>query len=95
MDSQFTVKHLPEEAKYVIYDGEKHIGLLAYVELKDRVKNFFHTEIDPSYGGQGLGKLLVETALKDAEADQIKIQPSCPFVHGFIQKNPQYENLVR
>ncbi|MDR2538930.1 MAG: N-acetyltransferase [Bifidobacteriaceae bacterium] len=95
MDNKITVEHHPDQTKYVLLDGDQQIGELDYVVLKDQVKNFFHTEVNPEYAGQGLGKLLVKQALDDAKNDQIKIQPSCPFVHAFVQKNPGYESLVR
>jgi predicted GNAT family acetyltransferase len=93
--SDYQVERVDQDNKYVIYDGEKVVGQLNFVVLKDKVKNLFHTEIDPEYEGRGLGKKLVQKVLDDAHAEQIKIQATCPFVRAYIQKNTQYLDLLR
>jgi predicted GNAT family acetyltransferase len=91
----YKIERYDSNNKYVIYDGEKPIGLLNFTVLDDQVKNLFHTEIDSEYEGRGLGKLLVQKVLDDAHFDKIKIQPTCPFVRAYIEKHPQYWDLLR
>ena len=55
---------------------------------------FPHTEIGERYGGQGLAKQLIGAALDDVRGRGEKIVPQCEFVRGFIEKNPDYADLV-
>jgi hypothetical protein len=53
-----------------------------------------HTEIDPSFEGQGIGSALVRGALDVERAAGTAIVPLCPFVRGYIDKHPEYADLV-
>ncbi|MFT3797994.1 GNAT family N-acetyltransferase [Microbacterium sp.] len=45
---------------------------------------FPHTEVDPAYGGRGLGSTLVGGAMKDAAARGETVVPVCPFVVKYV-----------
>lgn len=51
-----------------------------------------HTEIDPSFEGRGLGSVLVRDALDAARAEGRSV--FCSFVRRFIQRHPEYVDLV-
>ena len=53
-----------------------------------------HTEIDDEYGGRGLATELVRGALDDARGRNVRIVPICPFVEGFLERHPEYDDLV-
>jgi predicted GNAT family acetyltransferase len=76
----------------VLVDG----AVAGYTEIKPRdgVLIMPHTQIDDAYGGQGLGKILVTGALDDIRSRRERIKPLCPYVRGFLEKNPQYSDLV-
>jgi len=58
------------------------------------VVSYVHTEIAEKFGGQGLATQLIRAAL-DAERERgSKVLPICPFVKAFIQKHPDYLDLV-
>ena len=44
--------------------------------------------------GEGLGTLLVKTALDTARAEGLAVLPYCPFVQGFIDRHREYLDLV-
>lgn len=48
---------------------------------------FFHTEVDESYGGRGLGGILVGEAVADAARRGKTVVPVCPFVAKWVEKN--------
>lgn len=48
---------------------------------------FPHTEIDPAFGGRGLGSQLVGGALADAAARGETVVPVCPFVVSYLKKH--------
>lgn len=53
-----------------------------------------HTEVPPQLERQGIGTQLVEKTLKDIDSDGYKVVPLCPFVIGYIQKNPEWKRIV-
>jgi uncharacterized protein len=73
-------------------DGER-VGELAY-ERNDDVVTAIHTEVDPAAEGKGVGGRLAQTLLDDARATGERVVPLCPFVNGWIKRNPDYADLV-
>lgn len=55
---------------------------------------FPHTEIGARFGGRGLAKQLIGAALDDVRSRGEKIVPRCEFVRAFVEKNPDYADLV-
>jgi hypothetical protein len=53
-----------------------------------------HTEVDPSMGGRGLGKLLVSGVLDAARERGLTVLPYCSFVRHYIQQHPETLDLV-
>jgi uncharacterized protein len=76
---------------------EVHVGgLLArlmYERTGERVI-FAHTEVPAVLEGRGVGSLLARAALDDARARQLQVVPHCPFVRGYIERHPEYRELV-
>ncbi|WP_444960536.1 GNAT family N-acetyltransferase [Nocardiopsis sp. M1B1] len=73
-------------------DGEV-AGFAEYILTGDMV-TFTHTEIDPAHEGRGLGGTLVRGALDDVRPRGLAVLPLCPFVKGWIQRHPDYADLV-
>ncbi len=83
----------PETRRYVIESDGEHAGLLLYRLEPDRII-FTHAEIDPDREGQGLGSQLAAFALDDARARGLEVLPRCPFVESYMQRHPEYADLV-
>ena len=71
-------------------------AVLGFAEYRRRpgIISFIHTEIDSARNGEGLGTLLVKTALDTARAEGLAVLPYCPFVQGFIDRHREYLDLV-
>lgn len=83
-----------ELSRFEIYSDEELAGFAEYKMRANKIV-FPHTEIDPKFGGKGLGSALIEKALSDALAQQLEVDPYCPFVSKYIAKNPdKYLHLV-
>ena len=83
----------PDESRYEIrVDGE----LAGFSQYRQRPAGlaFVHTEIDDRFEGQGLGGRLVSFALDDARKRGLAVLPFCPFVKGYIERHPEYLDLV-
>ncbi|MGY1604323.1 GNAT family N-acetyltransferase [Geodermatophilus sp. SYSU D00815] len=83
----------PEEHRYEIREGDRVLGIAAYRRRGD-VLVFTHTEVDPQEGRSGLGSTLVRGALDDVRARGGKVVALCPFVRGWIERHPDYADLV-
>ena len=68
-------------------DGE--LAGFADYKLHDQTIVFPHTEIDPKFGGKGLGTTLIEFALNEVAKENLSVEPVCPFVSKYIGKNPE------
>lgn len=89
-----TVTDRPDRDRYVLeVDGR----LAGYTIYRVRAGNryfFPHTEIFEEWAGSGVGRTLVQHALDDVRAKGGLVVPICPFVWGFIQSNPEYQDMV-
>lgn len=68
---------------------------VAYYRLSPGVITFTHTEVAPALRGRGIASRLMQAALDLARARGLKVVPRCPYVAAFIDKNPQYADLLR
>lgn len=69
------------------------VGHLEYHDGPGMV-SLIHTEVDGAYGGRGLAGQLVQTALDDVRASGKQVRPVCPYVVRWIDRNPDYADLV-
>jgi predicted GNAT family acetyltransferase len=89
-----TVRDVPEHHRYELHDGDQRVGLSTY-DLDGDTITFHHTEVDPAFGGRGLGKLLVTAELEDARRRGLAVLPMCPYVRKVIAEDPAaYLDLV-
>jgi len=72
---------------------EGHLAA-TYYKIEGGVITFIHTEVPPELGGKGVGSALVKDALDQVRADGLKVIPQCPFVKAYIDKHPEYADMV-
>jgi predicted GNAT family acetyltransferase len=88
-----TITDVPARRRFEIrVDGD----IAGFVEYRRRpgVISLVHTEIDPSRAGTGLGTSLVRAVLDRARKEGLAVQPYCPFIRRFIDRHPEYLDLV-
>ena len=86
------VVHIPEENRFEIR-ADGHTAELTY-NLRGGTITFTHTGVPPALEGQGLGSKLAKAGLEYARANGLKVQSLCWFVNGYIQRHPEYNNLL-
>lgn len=91
--SEPKVVEVPESGRYELRLGDEVVGVVTYVEA-DGARDLQHTEIEPDHEGEGLGSKLATGVLDDIRAKGLKVKPSCPFISGYIDKHPDYGDLV-
>ena len=90
---EISVRNDPGAQRYVATAGEREAGFAAYVRARDRIA-FMHTEVADDFEGQGVGGQLARHALDEARAEGLEVLPFCPFIRGWIERHPDYVELV-
>lgn len=88
------VRDNPDASRFEIHVDGALAGFAAYRRPDEATIAFTHTEIDDSYAGQGLAKVLGKEALDAVRGAGLAVLPFCPFIRGFIAKNAEYLDLV-
>ena len=74
-------------------DGE--LAAAAYYDTADDLIVFTHTEVDDAFEGHGVGSTLARAALDAVRADgRRKVVARCPFIKGWIDRHPAYQDLL-
>ncbi|MBI5822480.1 MAG: N-acetyltransferase [Chloroflexi bacterium] len=72
---------------------DSHTAELTYYQNGNAII-FTHTGVPPALEGQGIASLLVKTGLQYARDNNLKVQPLCWFVSRYIDRHPEFQNLV-
>jgi predicted GNAT family acetyltransferase len=82
-----------KDGEYTIALEGKNVGFAAFAD-RGTQRVFYHTVIDPEFGGRGLATILVEQALDATRADGKRIVPVCSMVAHVIEKHPEFADLT-
>ena len=82
-----------EAAQRYEMDLDGGVAVLDY-RRSDGVLTLTHTGVPPEFEGRGHGARLVKGALDDIRAKGLKIVPRCWFVAEYIERHPEYRDLL-
>jgi predicted GNAT family acetyltransferase len=74
-------------------EAEGHIAFSEYT-LSAGLYTITHTEVPAALGGKGIGSRLAAGLLDLIRAKGAKVKPLCPFVRSYIEKHPEYADLL-
>lgn len=74
-------------------DTDMGTAVLSY-DRRDGILYLLHTDVPQEAQGRGIGSRLVQQVLDQARAQGVKIAPWCPFVRAYIDRHPEYRDLV-
>src|SRR4051812_118897 len=83
----------PDEQRYEVHADGELAGFTTSPRRGERIA-LNHTEILEAFEGKGVGSALVARTLDDLRARGLEVLPFCPFVRGYIQRHPDYLDLV-
>lgn len=87
-----TITHKPDQARFqTVIDG--HLCVLDY-QLQETVMIITHTEVPSVLAGQGIAAALTQTALDTARRRHWRVSPECSYAAVYIQRHPQYQDLL-
>ncbi|WP_309650195.1 GNAT family N-acetyltransferase [Nocardioides sp.] len=82
-----------ERHRFEITSEGAEAGFAEY-ELSAGVVEFTHTVVHDGFEGQGIGGTLVRHALDSARSRDLRVVATCSFVKGYVDKHPEYADLV-
>ncbi|MCA9838471.1 MAG: N-acetyltransferase [Trueperaceae bacterium] len=91
--SEPEVKHNPAQQRFEIV-LEEGTAVLVYMKVGDTLI-FHHTEVPEALEGKGLASLLAKTGLDFVRENHITAGALCPFVKGYVEKHPEYQDLIK
>ena len=90
------IQHQEDDATgsfYLEKDGQR-LAEMTYRRTGATTIIVEHTEVDPSLGGQGVGRALLGALVQWARATGTKLVPECTFVQAQIDKDPALRDLL-
>lgn len=90
------IQHTNRENKgfFKAVEGEKEAGRMTYSWAGENKFIIDHTEVNPEFGGQGVGKKMVMAAVEFARQNDLKIIPLCPFAKSVFQKTEDIRDVL-
>lgn len=68
---------------------------ITYTFVDAKTIDVNHTFVDPCLRGQGVAKQLFNAIIKKAQDEDLKIIPSCSYVHAQFEREPSLSHLKK
>ena len=91
---EHAIAHQTDKSRYVLTVDGTEAGVCHYVDAGD-TREFNHTVIGDDFRGQGLSSPLIKAALDETRAAGMKVIATCSAVAHFMDKNSEYQDLLR
>lgn len=72
-------------------------GEYAFIDYKMQAEDVIalnHTEVPESMEGQGIASVLAEHVFEYIKANHMKVKPYCSFIKVYLQRHPEYNELL-
>jgi uncharacterized protein len=93
MSASLMVTDNPAERRYEAHVDGALAGVAHYAERPGGLV-LVHTEVADEFEGQGVGSRLVAGALDDIRARGLTVTLRCPFASAYVERHPEYADLV-
>ena len=88
-----TIVDAEDAQRYEARIGGDLAGFIDYVVKGDRIA-LIHTEVLPSYQGQGVADQLARFALDDARRRGLRVIAICRYVRAYVERHPETHDIV-
>ena len=86
------VEDNPAASRFEMGSGDS-TAFVEYRRAGDRIA-LLHTEVPEALSGKGVGSKLVSGTLDAVRAEGLKVVPRCEFVAAYIERHPEYRDLL-
>ncbi len=80
-------------AFFLEQDGQR-VAELTYSRANSNLVIIDHTEVSPSLGGQGVGRRLLDEAVRWARDTGTKFRATCPFASAQFARDPAIRDVL-
>jgi uncharacterized protein len=94
MSTEPSVTRNDDRSRFEIHTADGRLAGFAQFEPGDGVRDFVHTVVRDDFEGQGIGSKLARGALDQTRAEGLQVIATCPFIKGWIEKHPDYQDLL-
>ncbi len=78
---------------YIEKNGDR-VAMIQYFDSAEGQITVYHTEVDASLRGQGVGEDLVERVVKYARDENLKIVATCPYARKLIEEKADRKSVL-
>ena len=96
LEPMMKIEHEVKKRKgsFFIEESGEMVARLDYFNSSPGEMKIYHTEVAPSFRGEGIGKDLVAAAVDFARKNSLKIVPTCPYAKDMIDENPELQDVL-
>ncbi len=73
---------------------DNNIARVRYKKVGTNEIILTHTEIPEALQGKGLGSILANKVLTRIKQENLKVTPLCPFMAAYIEKHPEWKEIL-
>ena len=96
-DERDAIQHQESGSKGAFFvaaaTGER-LATMTYSRANESLVIIDHTEVDPSLGGKGVGRALLDALVGWARHANVKVMPLCPFARAQFGKDPSIRDVL-
>lgn len=81
-------------SRFEAHTPSGEVAAFAAYTKSDTAVTFTHTVVQPAFEGKGVGSALAAAALDAVRAAGLAVVPRCPFIKAYIDRHPEYADLV-
>ncbi|WBQ02190.1 GNAT family N-acetyltransferase [Kribbella sp. CA-293567] len=94
MENEIAITDAADADRYEARDATGNLMGFVDYQRSGEVIAFRHAETLPEFRGQGVAGRIAAKSLDDARAAGLRVRPACPYYQQFIEKHPEYADLV-
>ncbi len=83
-----------KKGEFYIEENSDRVATIQYFDSADDQITVYHTEVDASLRGQGVGEDLVERVVKYARDENLKIVATCPYARKLIEEKADLKSVL-
>ncbi len=83
-----------QSSRFEARTDDGRLAGIAQYRREDEVLVLTHTEVDDAHEGEGIGSALASGALDRVRADGLRVKVECPFIEGYVERHPDYRDLL-
>lgn len=83
-----------KNGKFAIYIGNDEAGHMTYVWAGEDKFIIDHTQVEPAFSGQGIGRKLVMAGVEFARENGAKIIPLCPYAKSVFDRTEDIRDVL-